>query len=157
MKIFVFFVTSCCVFLSTYAMAASCGTNMNDNGDGTVTDMTTGLTWRQCLEGLTGGSCDDLGTTADTKTWSDAVDMGDGTWRVPNVKELQSIVDESAKDPAINTTCFPNTPTGYVWSSSPYAADGTRSWIVSFSNGQAGAVARTGAYNVRLVRDAPTL
>jgi hypothetical protein len=75
-----------------------------DHGDGTVTDNLTGLiwlknancfgrrTWNQALSecnNLANGSC---GLT-------DGSSAGD--WRLPNVRELQSLVDYSRYDPAL--------------------------------------------------------
>lgn len=156
MKLFIF-IMCCCVFVPAHEVksASLCGTDLYNNGDGTIKDTRTGLIWKKCLEGLSGTNCDT--GAAVTKDWSSAVDMGDGTWRVPNIKELQSLVDESASNPAINTTCFPDTPSGNVlWSSSPNAdtSNGERAWVVDFTYGLTGALLRTESYNVRLVKDA---
>jgi hypothetical protein len=81
--------------------------NFLDNGDGTVTDLSTGLMWQQ----------------EDSKTgmnWEDALILAENLdlagyddWRLPNAKELQSIVDYSrspstqdsaAIDPVFQTT-----------------------------------------------------
>ena len=58
-----------------------------DNGDGTITDRATALIWTQADSGA-------------GLNWEDAVGYcgtldtaGNGGWRLPNVKELQSIVD----------------------------------------------------------------
>jgi len=67
-----------------------------DNGDGTVTDEATGLMWAQ----------DDSGVTVpvgmnweESLAWVQAMNsqnyLGHDDWRLPNVKELQSIVDYS--------------------------------------------------------------
>ncbi len=71
-----------------------------DNGDGTVTDNATGLMWAQ----------DDNGEAIDWGTAlayaEDATDAGYDDWRLPNVKELQSIADYSGVFPAIDSTVF---------------------------------------------------
>jgi hypothetical protein len=46
---------------------------------------------------------------------------GFSDWRLPNVKELPSIVDYSVYSPAINGTFFPNTQSGVYWSGTTYA------------------------------------
>jgi hypothetical protein len=72
-----------------------------DNGDGTITDEATGLTWMQ----------DDSGEGMDWEhalAWAQEKNaesyLGYSDWRLPNVKELQSIVDYAyapdASDPA---------------------------------------------------------
>jgi len=71
-----------------------------DHGNGTVTDNLTGLMWTKNAN-LPGGS-----------TWNDAIDYcnamnaGAGTygyndWRLPNVRELQSLIDYSRWSPAL--------------------------------------------------------
>jgi len=74
--------------------------DFRDNGDGTITDRATGLMWSKSDSG------DDEGGGAEAgKTWEDALAwvqqqnesnyLGHGDWRLPNAKELQSIVDYS--------------------------------------------------------------
>ena len=83
-----------------------------DNGDGTVTDQTTGLMWMQT----------DTGEGVD---WETALAIADGAtyagyddWRLPNVKELQSISDYSGVYPAINHNFFEWTDEdSYFWTS----------------------------------------
>ena len=75
--------------------------NYVDNKDSTVTDKSTGLMWAK----------DDSGKTMD---WVDALEYADkaelagySDWRLPNTKELQSLVDYDKKTfPAINTDFF---------------------------------------------------
>ncbi len=64
-----------------------------DNGDGTVTDLNTGLMWQQ--------------TPGDKVTWSEAVAGADifslagyDDWRLPSIKELYSLIDFSGIDPS---------------------------------------------------------
>ncbi len=71
-----------------------------DSGDGTVTDKATGLMWAQ----------DDSGEAIDWETAlayaDDATIAGYDDWRLPNVKELQSIADYSGVFPAMDTSVF---------------------------------------------------
>uniref|UniRef100_UPI004056AAD6 Lcl C-terminal domain-containing protein n=1 Tax=Candidatus Electronema sp. TaxID=2698783 RepID=UPI004056AAD6 len=128
------------------------------NADGTVSDSKTKLMWKRCPEGYTYTSPNTCtaGATA-TYTWSVALTLPATfatytDWRLPNVKELQSIVEEQCSAPAINVTAFPNTPSSKVWANSPSAASGY-AWYVDFSTGTAVDALKTQSYGVRLVRD----
>lgn len=80
---------------------------------------------------------------------------GFSDWRMPTVEELQMIVDYSRKYPAIDTTApgyFPRTVNDLYWSASPYAANVTNAWIVSFFDGALDIKQKVGFHNVRLVR-----
>ncbi len=101
--------------------------NYTDNGDSTISDSATGLMWQQ----------DDSQST----DWDDAVSTCEGAttashsdWRLPNAKELQSIVDYSrspdttssaAIDSVFNATSFTNeggeTDWGWYWASTTHA------------------------------------
>ncbi|MBI5490305.1 MAG: DUF1566 domain-containing protein [Deltaproteobacteria bacterium] len=61
-----------------------------DNGDGTITDRATGLMWAQADNGA-GVDWEDA--LAHAETQNAASFLGYGDWRLPSVKELQSIVD----------------------------------------------------------------
>lgn len=120
-----------------------------NNGDGTITDNDTGLMWKRCAEGKSGGDCS--AGSPGLYTWPDALlqaqtvngttgdsdaNPGDRTdWRVPNVKELMSLVERACTQPSINESRFPNTPKtdsvdigggvivrtgGRYWSSTPH-------------------------------------
>ena len=72
-----------------------------DNGDGTISDLATGLMWQKADDG-------------DSKDWEEALEYSENLelasfndWRLPNAKELQSIVDysrspQTTNSPAIN-------------------------------------------------------
>ena len=128
-----------------------------DNGDATVTDRSTGLMWARCPEGLSGTGC--ATGAAAAFTWEGALlrarDSGLAgytDWRLPDIKELSSLVEERCYDPAINLAVFPNTPSSYFWSASPYGYSSYYAWYVYFGNGYANTSYRRYDFHVRLVR-----
>ena len=88
-------------FVRAVRGTTSYGTNdFVDNNDGTVTDNATGLMWSQ----------DDSG---EVLYWEEALAYAEAAtiagyddWRLPNIKELQSIADYSGCFPAMNTDFF---------------------------------------------------
>lgn len=59
--------------------------------------------------------------------------------RLPEVSELQSLVDYSKLSPAIDTTFFKDTKTdGWYWTGTDYAGDSGNSWMVCFYSGGVG-------------------
>ena len=128
------------------------------NDDQTVTDRVTGLIWRRCSEGQSGSDCNT--GTATTFTWQDALATasastfaGQNDWRLPNVKELLSIVEYACFAPAINPTVFPNAPGLNTWSASPQNNVPNDARFVSFRSGLADSGSRDSNFRVRLVRD----
>ena len=130
-----------------------------DNGDGTVTDRVTNLIWKQCAEGLSGTACES-GRALDLR-WRDALDWaaeaqfaGSSRWRLPNIKELESLVEKQCNFPAINSRFFPNTPSSVFLSSSSFADDPYLAWFIEFYGGLV-VMAPKKDYSgyVRLVRD----
>jgi hypothetical protein len=130
-----------------------------DNADGTVTDRGSGLQWKRCVEGQTwdGSTCTG-GRTA--PTWDQALQLaqsvsfaGKDDWRLPNLKELASIVELACSIPAIDLAVFPAASPAYVWSSTPTQEGSAPAWTVNFSLGFEG-TGYWGAGNplVRLVR-----
>lgn len=70
--------------------------DFHDNEDGTVTDRATGLTWMKQDSGhLAAGPKDDGSMTWEQAlAWADGLEhAGHADWRLPNAKELQSLVD----------------------------------------------------------------
>ncbi len=117
------------------------------NGDGTVTDNRTGLIWVQ----------------ADTvdKTWDEALryceDLtmaGSSDWRLPNIKELSSINDESRVRPSLDATAFPGAPSALFWSSTTLINQTARAWTVDFTLGIASYNTKTDRLRIRCVRNA---
>jgi hypothetical protein len=142
-----------------------------DNGDGTVTDLNTGLMWEKKSDD---GSIHDKDTTY---TWDDAFAVhvaglnsgtfaGHADWRVPNVKELVSIVNYAIPypgpivDAAFNTGCAPvctvttcscTQPQPY-WSSTTYPGSPNFAWFVYFFDGGTVPNTKITTYSVRGVR-----
>ena len=96
--------------LSLFIFCSTGYAEMVDNGDGTVTDTKTGLMWQKAEAG--------------TKTWKEAIAYceslvlaGHSDWRLPDLNELQSIVDSIGDNPSIYRTAFPDTTSYTFWSS----------------------------------------
>ena len=147
----------------------------HDNGDGTITDKVTGLMWEKKSDD---GGLHDQDTTYPWKStitdtiwdWLDDVNAEGGKgfarhrdWRIPNVKELQSIVDYENSAPAVasafNTGCGGNsvftgscTAASVYWSSSTFAGVSAFSWAVGFNFGLVVAGDKSSAAHVRAVR-----
>ncbi len=118
----------------------------------TVYDTQTGLTWKRCYQGLSGTDCNQ--GTALEFTWEQALQTAEAEagWRLPNIKELQSIVERQCYSPALNTQVFPGDTAFNVWSSSPNAGKTGGAWFVYFYTGTAYGDGRNNAWQVRLVR-----
>jgi len=107
--------------LAGAAIGASAQPRFTVSADETeVSDARTGLVWRRCSAGQTfsGVSCTG---TAGFFTHEQALTYARAQtgWRLPNVKELSSIVDIDRRDPSIDPVAFPGSPRSIFWSSSP--------------------------------------
>ncbi len=118
-----------------------------------VIDSTTGLTWQRCVAGMSWSGTTCTGTAA-TYTHQAALAYAKTQtgWKLPNIKELGSIVDRTRSNPAIDTTAFPATPAGYTWSASPCAGGSLSACYVGFGYGNVNYDYRNYTYFVRLVR-----
>jgi hypothetical protein len=144
--------------------------NYTDNGD-TVTDNNTLLMWEKKVAGGSAGCPTDaanLHGVDSTCTWAQATgawiaainvaNLGSHSdWRVPNVKELQSLVDYgvSLPGPTIDATFPGATAADLYWSSTTYVGNPSAAWPVNFSNGfvMVGTPGtKTNSHRVRAVR-----
>ena len=142
-----------------------------DNLDGTITDLTTGLVWEKKSDDE---SIHDMDTSY---TWDNAFAVhiatlndpnapfaGHTDWRLPNYKELVSILDleriSPSVDPVFNTACAPGctvtscsctVPSPY-WSSSSFAGIPPHAWLVEFLIGNVGSSDKGNGGFVRAVR-----
>lgn len=117
-----------CEYNSVIATAPA--NRFTDNGDGTVTDKVTDLQWKRCSEGQTwsGNTCTGSAATYAVYTWQAVLQLADSAsyaghndWRLPNIKELASIIELACYDPAIDLSVFPATDSGSWWTSTPNA------------------------------------
>jgi hypothetical protein len=125
--------------------------NYTDNGNGTITDNATGLMWAKDDNGAGCNFGNYIGWAsainyAQSLTWA-----GYRDWRLPNRRELESLVDTGRNSPAINPT-FINTKLGYYWSSTSRNSNPTGAWVVDFADGDVVINPKTGNYYVRMVR-----
>ena len=116
---------------------ASPSPRFTDNGDGTVTDNLTGLMWAQNAN-LNNG----------TMTWNAAIDYANGLslgtncgtpytdWRLPNIKELQSLIDYGKHEMALPSGHpFTNVLGEWYWSSTTNVDHTNTAWSVDWSDG----------------------
>ena len=132
-----------------------------DNADFTITDNRTGLMWKKCSEGQNNDST--CSGTAGTYTWANAITQCEGLtapggytdWRLPNMKELFSIIKYEGTAPFIDQTNFPATVNSTYWTSTTYVPSTTYAMIVTFSNGYVNGNFKTVNDYVRCVRAGP--
>lgn len=149
--------------------------------DGTTTHLPTGLMWKRCIQGKESinGECNS--GTALAVSWQGALEhldelntsggfAGYTDWRLPNPKELTSMIEYGCFKPAINLQVFPNMAEMRVWSStiSENVAAGriVKSWFADYGAAENGNGADSGVvsfinanrssqnYGIHLVRGA---
>ncbi len=106
--------------------------SFRSNSDGTVTDLDTGLVWQ-------------AGEVASAGTWEAALQQaealslaGQTDWRLPNLKELRSLNDETLAGPSLDTNYFPDAKPARYWSSTTEMNGTNRAWFVDFQLGIVG-------------------
>ena len=119
-----------------YATGCSSDGRFTDNGDGTVTDHCTGLMWQKDTADV---NEDGRSNDRDFITWCGALAYCEGLsfaghddWRLPNVRELQSILDYGRLSPSIDPVFG---TVRYCWSSTS-TPDSGHPWVVDFGVGR---------------------
>jgi len=125
-----------------------------------VYDTVTKLIWQGCPIGLSGNNCDSGNII--TEGWFSAnyrcnsISWGGYTsgWRLPNITELFSLVDNRLNLPSIDQTAFPATPSVVFWSSNYYVGDvsGKLRWALDFDLGRIIEASLDGTTPARCVR-----
>jgi len=114
--------------------------HFEDNGNGTVTDRLTGLIW------LKNANCGGTMNWNDALTYCNNLASGScgltdgsvaGDWRLPNIIELESLVNAEKSNPAawLNTQGFTYVQSFYYWSASTYTSYTGRAWLVNMLYG----------------------
>ena len=124
---FVLFVSAITFLFCLNAIAG----DFTDNGNGTVTDNVTGLIWKQ----EDNETCFYTWEQALTYCEDSLILAGYSDWRLPNVKELESIVDIGHYAQSIDLNYFPNTYLDEYWSSTTGADVTSYAWVVDFGGG----------------------
>ncbi len=125
--------------------AESPAQSFTDNGDGTVTDNNTHLIWQKEDDNV-------------DRSWEDALTYCNGLplggyddWRLPDIKELASIVDTGVSGQSINGIFSPGTD-DYYWSSTSYSFSPSNAWRVEFIDGAVNSFGKSSPISVRCVR-----
>jgi Protein of unknown function (DUF1566) len=138
--------------------------SVSSNGQ-EVTHEVNGLIWRRCLEGqtLNQGACTDpvdilsISHSAALARASAQASATGQAWRLPNAKELLSIVDTRFANPALDPALFPVPPQptiNYVWSATPDSLNLSSAWAVNMELGYS-TQSSLDIGGVRLVRTKP--
>ena len=133
------------ILLITLGLSTALFASFSKNGN-IVIDSTTGLQWQD----------DAIGSVM---AWTAAIDYCENLtldtysdWRLPNLKELISIVDDTKVDPSIDTLVFQNTASDDYWSSTTYAGHSDYAWYVYFRYGYQSYYVKANSIYVRCVR-----
>jgi hypothetical protein len=127
------------------------------NGDGTVTDMVTGLMWQQ----TDGGEM----TIESAETYCQNLALGGyANWRLPTAQEAFSILNHGKQNPPLDPSVFPNSGAEYWWTGERQIGNSDKIWVTNAGGGignhpkgETVSAGGTKKFHVRAVRDAAPL
>lgn len=128
-----------------------------DNANGTITDNLTGLIWLKdanCFGSASWANAISLANTLANGQCGLIDSSTAGQWRLPNVRELHSLINEQHANSAtwLNSQGLSNVLASYYWSSTTFSGDVAQAWIVDMSAGKILIKPKTN-YQVWPVRD----
>lgn len=123
--------------------------HFTNNFDGTITDLDTGLTWQQSETSAM--------SLESALQYAEGLALAGRTdWRLPNIKELQSLNDETFANPSLSTSVFPGAQTLRYWSSTTLINRSNSAWWVNFQSGLVSYDSKTNNLYGRCVRGGTT-
>ena len=132
-----------------------------DNNNGTVTDNLTGLIWMKNANAFgTIKWADALSAANNLKSGDPGTGLTDGSkagdWRLPNIRELYSLVDYGRSAPALPADHqFTGVQVAYYWSSTTFVQSTGSSWTVFFNGGGVYPFGKDSIFYVWCVRGGP--
>ena len=130
-----------------------------ERGADTVRDRYTGLVWRLCALGQSGPGCETgageerLVSRAEAEAEAENLARQTGQpWRLPTVKELESILELGCREPSVDQTVFPKSPIRPFWTATPGAGAPDSAWQINTFLGGSYFFPVTQQAAVRLVR-----
>jgi len=138
------------ILLIMIGISSLMASNFSRNANGVITDSRTNLEWQDDYSN-NGNSIKQTG-------WQSAIDYcenlnldANNDWRLPNLNELTSLVDDTTYNPAIDGL-FQNSNSNYYWSSTTNINSNNVACFVYFSNGYQNSSYKDNLYSVRCVR-----
>jgi hypothetical protein len=123
-------------------------TRFTDNGDSTILDNLTNLIWQKFPDST-------------PQTWEQAITYAENlnfanatNWRLPNIKELQSLNDETMVQPSVTSPYFQNLGVNKYWSATTLPNQTTKAWYWSTAYGITTYDLKVNNNNVLCVRNA---
>lgn len=122
--------------------------NFTDNGNETLTDNVTGFLWQKTAD-------------ANPRTWDEAVNYCNSLslggyasgWRMPDLVELDSIVNLSVVSGAAINADFIGTAAAGYWTATDDPDDNTKAWVLDFGTTEDGTFTKSDTNYIRCVRE----